>query len=579
MPAKNKLSKLKMDKPAIADALSQMAVLLALTDENPFKVRAYERASRLIMESDASFERMVAEHRLTEMDGIGENLALHLEELATTGRLRALEDLKGEIPIGVIGMLRVAGLGPKRIRTIWKQLGITSVGELELLCRRGGLANVEGLGEKLQAKILQSIEFLKKSADTRLLPDALESALVVLETIRSWKEVKRADVAGSIRRCKELVHDIDIVLSTEKQKAVMEKFVKMEGVQSIVQRGEKKSAVILESGIQCDVRAVTDEEYPFTLHNFTGSMAHNVKMRALAKEMGMKLNEYGLFKAGKKSSIKCATEKDIFRAFKMDYVEPELREDTGEIEASREGRLPTLVERSDLIGAMHMHTTYSDGEESVEQMAAAAKKYCFKYIVVADHSQSLTIARGMKASQVARQHDEIDKINSTSRGFRVIKGVEVDILQDGSLDYDDRLLESFEFVVASIHTRFSMPRKEMTKRIVRALSHPLVNALAHPTGRLLLAREPYEVDLDEVIVAAATHKKAIEINGHPQRLDLDWRYARRAKSLGVKFMLGCDAHDKEGILNTEFALWTARKGWLERSDVLNCLSANELLGR
>lgn len=572
-----------MDKQQIAQILDEMAVLSDLAGENPFKGRAYAKAARIVLEMTDDLNELVESGKLTSIDGIGDRIAEKITELMRTGKLKSYEKLRASIPDGVIEMLAIPGLGPKRARQIWME-GVTSVRELELMCTRHLLEKMPGFGRKMEEKILEGIESLKKYAGSWLLAEAYAEAAKLHKEIESWPETDRAAIAGSIRRHKEVVRDIDILVSTKKPAKVMEKFVALKGVEKVVQKGATKSEVILKSGIQCDLRAVTDAEYPFALYYFTGSKEHNVRMRSLAKDRGLKLSEYGLFKGDSKSSIACRDEAAIFRAFGLEYIEPELREDTGEIEAAAKpgtvrcragGKLPNLVQPSDIRGVVHVHTTYTDGNASLSDVAKCVRSDGYKYVVICDHSQAVSIAGGMKPEAVRRQHREIDRLNDGFKDFRIFKGIEVDILKDGHLDYDDELLSKFDVVIAAVHSNFNMDEATMTKRIVGTMSNPHVDILAHPTSRLLLAREAYHVDLKAVIDAAAEYGTAMEINGHPQRLDLDWRWCKYAKGKGVKISIGCDAHNLDGIGHTLFGVWTARKGWLEKRDVLNCLGSSD----
>lgn len=566
-----------MDKDQVAQSLLKIAQVLELNGANPFKVRAYQNAARIVEGLTGDLGDLIKSDRLVEIKGIGRNLADHIAELVKTGRVKEYEKLIEELPEGVEQMLTIPGLGPKKVRHLWKGRKIKTLGELEIACKRHLLSEDPGFGKKTEAKILEGIEMVKRFAGKRRLDEAYADAILVHELVSSWPETIRSEVAGSIRRRKETIGDIDILVATREPEAVMEKFVSMPDVDRVVQHGEKKSEVILDSGIQCDLRAVSDAEYPFALHYFTGSKEHNVALRSVAKSDGEKLNEYGLFKAGSRRSKKCADEAELFGAFGMDYIPPELRENTGEIEAALEHRLPTLVEERDVRGVLHVHTNYTDGESSVEGMARAAKERGYSYIAICDHSQAVTIAGGMKPAEVKKQWVEIELTNKKLKGFRVLKGIEVDILADGSLDFDDELLSEFDIVIAAIHSRFGMAGEEMTKRIVRAISNSNVDILAHPTGRLLLARDPYAVDLNKVIDVAIEHGVALEINAHPQRLDLDWRWCKYAKERGAKFAIGPDAHDILGIDCMTFGIWVARKGWLEMGDIINCLPADKLL--
>lgn len=566
-----------MDKREVANILHEMSMLLELKGENPFKVRAYENAARAVDNMAGAFDALVSEGRLTEVDGIGKNISAHITEIVKTGKLEEFEKLKASIPEGVIRLLSIPGLGPKRARFLWEELGIKTVGELELMCQRHRLAGHPGFGAKMEEKILAGIESIKNFSGQCLYAEGYAEAHSVHEIVKGWPEVIRSEIAGSIRRKKEIIRDVDILVSTDDPAAVMKRFVSLPNVRQVVQQGETKSEIILSSGIQCDLRTVDDVSFPFALHYFTGSKEHNVAMRSLAKKINIKMNEYGLFKGESKKTLKCKDEADIFKVFALDYIEPELRENTGEIEAAARGELPNLVRESDLMGVLHCHTTYSDGANSIEEMACAAKRLGYRYLGIADHSKLVAIAHGMKPADVKRQHKEIDSVNAKLKGFRVLKGVEVDILADGSLDFDDDVLASFDFVIASVHSKFGLPEREMTQRIVRALSNPHVDILAHPTGRLLLSREPYAVDLKAVIDAAASHHKAIEINAHPQRLDLDWRWCKYAKEKGVKIAICPDAHSTDGFDDVIYGVGIARKGWLEKGDILNCLPAEKLV--
>ena len=566
-----------MDRSEVAAILDDMALLLELTGENPFKVRAYAGAARALETLTEDLSKLAAEKKLTEVKGIGAHLADHISEILSTGKLAEHERLKELIPAGVMEMLSVPGLGPKRVRFLWKERGIISLGELEMACRRHLLNGQPGFGEKMEENILAGVEAVKKFAGKRLYAEGAAVARAVLKRVRGWPDVAEAEVCGSVRRRREIIADIDVLVATDDPAAVMERFVSLPEASSVVQHGETKSEIILESGLQCDLRAVTKEQYPFALHYFTGSKEHNVAMRALAKKAGMKLNEYGLFKTDGDERVPCGSEEEIFRALGLDYIEPELRENMGEMEAAARGGLPRLLEMGDLRGIVHMHSTYTDGRAAIEDMARAAKKLGFHWIAMTDHSQAVSIAGGMKPDDLLRQIDEIDELNSRLDGFRVLKGVEVDIMQDGSLDFENSLLSKLDLVIAAVHSRFGMSEKEMTGRIVRALSSPHVDVLAHPTGRLLLSREPYALDMNAVIEAAAKNGKAIEINAHPQRLDLDWRWCKAAKEAGVKIAISPDAHSPESLSDIAYGVGIARKGWLEKGDVINCLEAGELL--
>ncbi|MBT3182299.1 MAG: DNA polymerase/3'-5' exonuclease PolX [Deltaproteobacteria bacterium] len=559
-----------MNKEEISQIFEELAMLAELNDESPFKSRAYMNAARIILDLTDDLETLVNENSLTDIEGIGQNIAAKIVELVNTGKLKSYDKLRALVPDGVFQMLKISGLGPKKVKVLWKKYAITNLGDLKMSCERHALKALPGFGIKTEENILAGIESLKKFSGKWLYIEAQRWAEEVLSDVAKIKGVVRVEIAGSIRRKKEVVKDIDIVAAADNSAHIMKAFVSLPYVDRIVQHGKTKSEVILNSGIQCDLRVVSNDEYPFALHHFTGSKEHNVRMRGLAKSKGIKMNEYGLFEGKSKRGIPCKDEADIFKAFGLDYIEPELREDMGEVDAAGEGVLPQLIEGSDLKGILHVHTNYTDGEATIEEMALAAKSRGYEYIAICDHSQNLTVVGGLKPADVRKQHKEIDALNKRIKNFTILKGIEVDILADGSLDYSDKVLSSFDIVIAAVHTRFKMSEEDMTRRIIRAVENPHVDILAHPTGRLLLTREPYLVDMKRVIDAIGNHKKAVEINAHPQRLDLDWRWMRYAKGRGAKFAICPDAHSTDGIDNVINGVNVARKGWLEKGDVLNC---------
>jgi len=564
----------KLDKHQVAEVLAEMAAIFELKGENPFKVRAYQNAVRIVEGLTDDLEDLIKKDELTKIKGIGSHLALHIAELVKTGKLKEYEKLRKSVPEGIFEMLRIQGLGPKKVKAIWEKLKITNVGLLEYACKENRLLELEGFGERMQEKILKGIEYLRRFEDKHLFSTAYAAALEIHRAIANHKSVVHSEISGSIRRRKELIRDIDILASSEKPGPLMNLFVSLPQVDSVTAKGDTKSSVVLKSGIACDLRVVSDKEFPFALHYFTGSKEHNVVMRTLAKKNGIKMNEYGLFKGTK--LVACKSEAEIFERLGLTFIPPELREDQGEIEAAAKGKLPELLSPDDIIGVFHCHSNWSDGAASIETMAEAAKNLGYKYIGIADHSQSAAYAGGLKPGEVKEQIKEIDKLNKKLKGITILKGSEVDILPDGSLDYPDSILAMFDFVIVSIHSKFNMREDEMTKRIVRGMKNKYASILGHPTGRLLLARDGYPVNMRQVIDAAAEYDVAIEINAHPQRLDLDWRYGKYAKSKGVKVVIAPDAHGPEGLHDMTYGIGIARKGWLEKSDVLNCLSAEEV---
>lgn len=566
-----------MDKSRVAAILNEIGTLLELKGENPFRANAYHNAARAIEQLEGNLEQLVAEKRLAEIKGIGESMQEKITTLVTTGRLPYYEELRASLPHGLVEMLRIPGMGPKKVRAVYDELGIDSLPKLRQACESGQIAQLKGFGEKTQQKILEGLKFLDQAGKRFLLSEAQEIAHRVFERLRHLPGVVRGEVCGSLRRRKETIGDLDILLSSANAVPVMDAFVKMPEVAEVIAHGTTKSSVVLENGINCDLRIVSDEQFPFALHYFTGSKEHNIAMRARAQSYGLKLNEYEL--SGPKRSIRCKDEADIFKALDLDYIPPELRENTGEIEAAAAHQLPDLIEVDDLRGTFHVHTDWSDGSASLEEMALAAKKLGLKYLGIADHSPSLTVANGLTPERVRKQHAEIDALNERLHGIRLLKGTECDILPDGQLDYDDKTLDTFDYVVASVHSHFNQSQEEMTRRIVRALSHPKVLMLGHATGRLLLRREGYKVDLDQVLRAAAEHGKIIEINANPYRLDLDWIHCKHAKSLGVMLVINPDAHAPSELKFLPFGIDVARRGWLTRKDVLNTLPLSQVLRR
>lgn len=566
-----------MDKSRVAAILNEIGTLLELKGENPFRANAYHNAARAIEQLEGNLEQLVAEKRLAEIKGIGESMQEKITTLVTTGRLPYYEELRASLPHGLVEMLRIPGMGPKKVRAVYDELGIDSLPKLRQACESGQIAQLKGFGEKTQQKILEGLKFLDQAGKRFLLSEAQEIAHRVFERLRQLPGVVRGEVCGSLRRRKETIGDLDILLSSANAVPVMDAFVKMPEVAEVIAHGTTKSSVVLENGINCDLRIVSDEQFPFALHYFTGSKEHNIAMRARAQSYGLKLNEYEL--SGPKRSIRCKDEADIFKALDLDYIPPELRENTGEIEAAAAHQLPDLIEVDDLRGTFHVHTDWSDGSASLEEMALAAKKLGLKYLGIADHSPSLTVANGLTPERVHKQHAEIDALNERLHGIRLLKGTECDILPDGQLDYDDKTLDTFDYVVASVHSHFNQSQEEMTRRIVRALSHPKVLMLGHATGRLLLRREGYKVDLDQVLRAAAEHGKIIEINANPYRLDLDWIHCKHAKSLGVMLVINPDAHAPSELKFLPFGIDVARRGWLTRKDVLNTLPLSQVLRR
>ena len=566
-----------MDKKQIAKTLEAIADMMEIRGENPFKCIAHRNAARTLETTEGSLEELIESGRLRELKGIGESIANKIIEMYRTDRSTTYEELRAEIPEGVLEMLTLTGVGPKKAKALWEQLGIKSIGELEYACNENRLVTLPGFGQKTQEKILQAIAFQKKQAGRFLCNVAWEAATVLLDHLRKHKEVIRSEIGGSLRRRRETIGDIDLLASSDAPEALMKHFIKSPGIAEVLAHGATKSSVRMEQGIQVDLRIITDEEFPFALNYFTGSKDHNTALRGRAKKMGFKLNEYGLFHGASERSEKCRDETAIYKRLGLDYIEPELREVMGEIEAAENGTLPHLVEEKDIKGLVHVHSTDSDGVLSVEQVAKAAQKRGYEYVALCDHSKSAAYAHGLSPERVRAQHKAIDKLNKSAQGIRILKGMEVDILGDGSLDFEDKILATFEVVVASIHSRFNLSREEQTKRLLRAVANPHVHMIGHPTGRLLLSRDGYDVDLDALIDAAARHHKIIELNAHPFRLDLDWRYCIRAQRKGVLVSINPDAHSEADMDYVRYGVGIARKGWCEPSGVANAAPLDKFL--
>lgn len=577
-----------MTKEEVAAVLDEIGTLLELKGESPFRCNAYRNGARIVQQLEGNLQEAVSAGRLGDIPGIGDTLREKITTLVTTGRLTFHEELKASLPAGLVQMLRIPTLGPKKIKALHDTLKVTDLESLRLACEAGSVAGLKGFGAKTQQKILEGLQFIGQVGNRVRIDQAMAIAGPLLACVRAMPGVFRAELCGSIRRRRETAKDIDILASAKDAGPVMAAFVQHAQVKQIIGQGETKSSIVIEQLIEgervtlnADLRVVTDAQFPFALHYFTGSKDHNIRVRQRAIDRGLKLNEYEL--TGANCSVKCRDEQELFAALDLDWIPPEMREDTGELDlAAREkgkplGRLPRLVECSDIRGVFHNHSNWSDGADTLEQMAQAAADLGFEYLGIADHSQSLSIASGLSPDRVRMQHSEIDALNRKLKSIRIIKGSEVDILPDGSLDYSDDILTSFEYVVASVHTHFQMSADDMTRRIIKAIEHPHVTMLGHATGRLLLRREGYKVDLDRIIEAAAANGKMIEINAQPLRLDLDWVYCKRAKALGVPLVINPDAHRVGELGLYRYGVDVARRGWLEKNDVFNTRPLTDVL--
>ena len=512
---------------------------------------------------------MAKKSRLQEIDGIGKALEEKIHEILSTGTCRYYEELKRDFPRGLVEMLKIPGLGAKKIKVIYENLGITSIEELEKAAKAHKLRNLPGMGVKTEQSILKGIQTLKGHGERVLLAIALPVANRVVEILSSMNEVSHISIAGSLRRKKEMVKDIDILVATEKPDIVVKDFLKLPMISRVLAQGQTKVSVMLNMGIQMDLRLVKPQEFHSALQHFTGSKEHNTKLRSLALKMGYKLNEYGFFEKDGVEVFRPKSEEELYAKLSMPYIIPELREDRGEIEAALEDDLPEVVKLENIRGDLHVHSNFSDGVSSIEAMAKKAKALGYEYIAITDHSKSLKIARGLDEGRLREQIEKIKEINARNEGIRILTGIEVDILTDGSLDFDDDILKELDVVIASVHSGFKQDQKTLTSRIVNACHNPYVNIIAHPTGRLLGRRGPYDVDMDKVLEAAAKTGTVLEINASPDRLDLNDVYVKRAMEMGIKIAINTDAHSPEAFTDMIYGVWVARRGWLTADNIIN----------
>jgi len=568
-----------MTNAEAAQMLGEIASLLEIKGENTFKIRAYQRAAEAISGLGQPLNQVRAEEGgLRSLPGIGAAIAEKIEELLDTGRCSYHQDLLAEIPATVFDMLRIPGLGPKKIKVLIDREGIVTVEQLEEAALAGRLHALPGFGEKTEQEIVRGISQLRSYHGRTDLGLAWEIAQNIMDQLREAAPIDQMTPAGSLRRMRETIGDIDILVTSDDPKAVMDRFTTLQLVTSIVARGPTKSTIITSAGIQADIRVVPPESFGAALQYFTGSKQHNVRLRDFAVRKKLKLNEYGVFRvgAGEEKRIGGRTEEEMYAALGLPLIPPELREDKGEIEAAREDRLPQLIEASDIAGDLHVHSKWSDGHNSIEEMARAALDLGYRYIGLTDHSPSQTVAGGLSPARLRERREEIEAVRKAVPELLILEGTEVDIKRDGKLDYPDEVLAELDFVVASVHSGWKMDADAMTRRLIAAIEHPWVDCIGHPTGRLIGQREPYSFDLDAVLRAAAKHGVAMEINCDPARLDLKDSHARRAKELGVKLSIATDAHWVHGLSLLRFGIGTARRGWLEPKDVLNALPPAKL---
>jgi DNA polymerase (family 10) len=575
-----------MTKSQIAAVLEEVAALLELKRENPFKIRAYTNAARSLETFGGNISNLQDEEALSKIPGIGKSIAEKIRELAVTGSLKYLEDLRTEFPAAILELFSISGLGAKKIKALYEQLQVSSIEQLRQACETGRVAELPGFGETTQTKICKAIEEQAKHSGYFQFGQIAGEAETMRSDLAGHPDALQVDVAGSYRRRKEIVHDLDLVVATKKPEAITKFFVDHPLVESIIAQGPTKSSVRLRSGVQCDLRVVSTAEYPFALAYFTGNKEHNIELRSRALDRGWTLNEYRLApipvdpKAKKKRPVKkipkVRDEADLYRAVDLDFIPPELRENSGEFEAVEKHSLPKLIEQENLRGTFHCHTSASDGHNSLEEMAEAAQALGLEYLGIADHSRSSIQAHGIDEAQLRAQVAGIRELNRKFDGFRLFAGVECDILRDGSLDFPDNVLSQLDYVIVSVHSVFNLSEADMTARVIRALENRFVTMLAHPTGRLLLKREPYQIDIPAILDAAARTGTWIEVNAAPKRLDLDWRWWPLAKQKGVKCVINPDAHRTERLQDLWFGIGIVRKGWLTKDDVVNCLPLGKI---
>lgn len=562
----------------IAHAFDEIADLLEIEEANPFRVRAYRNAARSLRGLGQEITELVANGEdLTRLPGIGKDLAAKIQEMIETGKVRTLNELHKEVPAGVEDLLQIPGLGPKSVKALYHSLEIKSVKQLEQAVRAGRVRSLSGFGVGIERNILKVIEAHRETEKRFLRANVVPYAEALVTYLKRTRGVKDVVMAGSYRRGRETVGDLDILVTTIGKTATMERFVGYDEVEEVVSKGTTRATVILRNGLQVDLRVVAQQSFGAALYYFTGSKAHNIQVRRIGQQRGLKINEYGVFRG--KQRIAGKTEASVLKSVGLPYIPPELRQGRGEIEAAYEKRLPKLVRRADLQGDLHCHTVATDGHAGIREMALAARQHGLKYLAITDHSQHLTIAHGLDSSRLLKQIDEIDRLNDELSGITLLKGIEVDILADGSLDLPDQVLSRLDLVIGAVHNQFHLTRDKQTERILRAMDRPCFTLLAHPSGRLLQKREAYDVDMARIIEQARARGCFLELNSQPQRLDLDEYYCRMAHDEGVMVSINSDAHAEQNFYFLQYGIDQAGRGWLEKVDVLNTLPLRELRAR
>jgi DNA polymerase (family 10) len=558
----------------IADLFNRVADLLEIESDNPFRVRAYRNAARIVSSQSKSMaDRVDQGEDLTELPGIGKDLAEKIKEIVKTGSLSLLKEIEKKTPPELSQLMKIGGLGPKRVKILYEKLGISSLQELKKAAQAKQISLLEGFGEKTEQRILDEIGREKKEKRVKLVV-AEEVANSLLKSLNKVKGVQEAVAAGSYRRRKETVADLDLLVTCQKDCEVMDRFVNYEDVGKVISKGDTRSTVLLRSGLQVDLRVVPQVSYGAALHYFTGSKAHNIAVRTLGVKKGLKINEYGVFKG--KTRIAGRTEEEVFKQVGLPYIEPELRENWGEIEIAQKGRLPHLITRNDIRGDLHVHTKETDGRNTLEEMVEAAKGRGYDYLAITNHTKQVTVARGLDANETRKLFEKIDRLNDKVKGIDILKSAEVDILENGALDLPDEVLKEMDLTVCAVHSKFNLSKEKQTERILRAMDSPYFHILAHPSGRLINERDPYEVDMERLIEGAKERGCFLELNAHPDRLDVTDIHCKRAKEVGIKIALATDGHSIGDLDFMRFGVNQARRGWLEPEDVLNTRGLKEL---
>jgi DNA polymerase (family 10) len=564
-----------MDNFKVSGIFRDIAEILQIKGDNVFRIRAYQRAADTIDGLAEDLQHFINEDRLYDIPGIGKDLAEKIKEIVKTGKSKFFEELKKTIPPGLLDLLDIPSVGPKTAKLLSEQLHIKNIDELQEAIKKNKLKGVPGIKEKTVENILKGIQMLQRGRERMPLFKALEVADGFVNALKKSRDIKLISTAGSLRRRKETVRDIDILVVSDKADKVMDYFTKLPQVKDIQAKGETKSSVRTQEDIQIDCRVVEEKSFGAALLYFTGSKNFNIRIRILAQKMGLKINEYGVFRKDK--FLAGRAEAEIFKLFKMSYIDPELREDTGEMELAKKFKLPRLIELKDIKGDLHVHSQWSDGGNTIEEMARQAQKKGYVYIAITDHSQSLKIANGVSVADLKKKKLEIDRVNKNLKGFRVLYSTEADIDSEGRIDYKDEVLKQFDLVIAAIHTGFRQSSEQLTRRIIRACENKYVNIISHPTGRLWGTREGYELQFDRILKAARETNTHLEINCFPQRLDLNDQHCRLAKDNGVKMAINTDAHAIQHLENMQLGIYVARRGWLRREDVINTLPVEKLL--